>query len=729
MPASFQTIGRGTAGALVCTLICAGLFAPTTNAQQPAERGRQGQPEVLRVYTELVQTDVMVFDQQGKFVTDLKREDFELKIDGKLRPVEFFERVIAGSPNEERQLAAARGAAGNETGTGPAGAVPLDRGRPIFFYIDDLHLSLSGVNLTKKLLTKFIDEKMGQNDEAAISSASGQIGFLQQLTDNKTVLRTALERLRFRSPSIRDMERPTMTEFHALLIEDSDTDISNYFVEALLKDNPGMTPEIALSLVKGRARSLLAQSGTVTSNSLAGLESLVKSAKDLPGRKLVFFISEGFLIDRRNSDVDFRLQRITSAAAKSGVVIYSIDARGLVSGLQDASTSGNIDLSGRLQAASMSEVTSSQDGMNALARDTGGKAFFNSNSLEPAVERALSETATYYLLAWKPDQEAKGTSKFRRIEVKVPAKRGLTVLVRRGFFDVEPVPEANKKDNPKKPPIQAPPATALAKVIGTPFPQREIPISLHLNYLNLPDRGLVLSALMHVPRAFFTFTPVNGKDTAVIEVAGSLFNAKGQRGAQFKDEVTVTANSDSKDGQDLAYGQPIFLAPGLYHVRVAARDKNSGRVGSAHGWIEVPDLAKGQLALSSLLLGIRSGSSAIREVKDENSLLSVSLSIDRRFSNTDYLRFLVYVYNATKAATDGKPDIAIQVQVVRDEQPVVTTPLKKITIDSTTDLGRVPYAAEVNLAGLPSGLYYIKITAVDRVTKSSASQQTRFEIQ
>ena len=57
--------------------------------------------------------------------------------------------------------------------------------------MDDMHLDLPSLTATRKLLTRFIEEDMGQNDEAAIASANGQIGFLQQLTDNKAVLRAA----------------------------------------------------------------------------------------------------------------------------------------------------------------------------------------------------------------------------------------------------------------------------------------------------------------------------------------------------------------------------------------------------------------------------------------------------------------------------------------------------------------------------------------------------------
>jgi len=70
----------------------------------PPESRRQDQSDVLRVYTELVQTDVMVFDKQGRFVNGLKREDFELRIDGKVKPIDFFEKITAGSINEESQM-------------------------------------------------------------------------------------------------------------------------------------------------------------------------------------------------------------------------------------------------------------------------------------------------------------------------------------------------------------------------------------------------------------------------------------------------------------------------------------------------------------------------------------------------------------------------------------------------------------------------------------------------
>src|SRR5436190_6127417 len=90
-------------------LIILSLPAASANGQNPPPQKTPEPDDVIRVNSELVQTDVMVFDKQGKFVNTLQREDFQLRIDGKPRTVEFFERITAGIKNEDAQLSAARG--------------------------------------------------------------------------------------------------------------------------------------------------------------------------------------------------------------------------------------------------------------------------------------------------------------------------------------------------------------------------------------------------------------------------------------------------------------------------------------------------------------------------------------------------------------------------------------------------------------------------------------------
>jgi VWFA-related protein len=729
----------------VCLLLCLLVGTPVGHGQNPQDpppppepkrQTGQDQSEVLRVYTELIQTDVMVFHKDGRFVDNLKASDFELRIDGTTKPVEFFEKITAGSQSEELQLAAARGAATRPNSPNAKGPAPLDRGRPIFFYVDDLHLDPTSLQTTRKLITSFIDNQMGQNDEAAIASASGQIGFLQQLTDNKIVLHAALDRLKYRPYTVRDLDRPVMTEYQALQITNYDRDLTDFFIDATIRQNPGTPREVAESMVNARAKVLVQQAGSVTTNTLTGLEGLIRSASKLPGRKLVFFVSAGFFLDDTNSDSRTRLQRITSAAAHSGVVIYSMDARGLVASLGDISSPSEFDVSGTLQRGNGGELIASQESLSALAADTGGRAIFNSNSLGTGLGRALKETSTYYLLAWKPDRESQ-QSKFRRIEVKVVGRPDLIVKVRRGFFDREPeiaktTKGANSTKAKKEPEPAKSPEAELRKVILSPYPEHDIPLSLNLSYLNVPTKGLMLSTALQVPNEFLSFVPTNGKQTAVVVVAGTVFDDKGNAGAGFSNRITIEAPSveATKDGRDLTYGYPVYIKPGLYQVRVGVRDETSGRSGSAHGWIQIPDLATGQLALSSVLMGLRSqtGGTTIPAATADTPPNPVALSINHHFSPDGFLRFLFIVYNATPAAGDAKPDVAVQIQIVRDEQPVTTTPLKKISVDGLADLTRIPYAAEISLAGLPAGHYILQVTVVDRVGKKSASQQNRFEI-
>src|SRR5258707_5684951 len=111
------------------TVLCLLIVCATTVAQNPRPKE---QDEVVRVFTELVQTDVMVFDKEGHFVNGLRPENFVLRVDGKVRPLQSFEQITAGS-NEESQLAAARGMQLMPHSNNSTRVIPLDRGRTVFF--------------------------------------------------------------------------------------------------------------------------------------------------------------------------------------------------------------------------------------------------------------------------------------------------------------------------------------------------------------------------------------------------------------------------------------------------------------------------------------------------------------------------------------------------------------------------------------------------------------------
>ncbi len=705
--------------------------------------------DVVRINTELVQTDVMVFDKQGRFVNGLRAKDFELRIDGKSQPISFFELVSTGSANEESQLAAARGYRPGKDESAPV-PVEVDRRRVIFFYVDDLHLAANNLVSARKLLLNYIEKDMRQNDEAGITSASGQIGFLQQLTDNKTVLRAAIERLKTRPYLVSDSERPTMTEYQALAVERNNRDVIDYFVDELMKDLPnlstiaapgGLPRGRAEQHVKDRARTILQQASAISTNSLSGLESLVRSSSQLPGRKLVFFLSDGFFLDDQNSINRDRLRHITSLAARSGVVIYSIDARGLVASLTDASSDVAPDPSGRLQRIAGGELVESQDAMNALASDTGGRTIFNTNALDVGVRQALQETSTYYLLAWRPERNEQKTEKFRHFEVNVIGRPELTVRVRKGFFDLErtPVTAARQPKNPDQKTDEAKEKTAetqLRAAITAPFPERGLPVSLSLTWTDTAEKRQTLNIALQVNGSAISFEGERGKQKAVVDLTGFVYNEEGKAGASFGERLTVTGPTNGTDtdiGPDLVYNYPLTLPPGLYQVRVAVRDEKKGRIGSTQQWIEIPDVSAHKVVLSSVIVSERTVTSAAAQVAaaspsdGQPGQDRVTVSVDHRFKRNSFLRFLVFIYSQLQIGVT--PDIAIQVQILRSDQPVITTSLRKITTEGMPDLRRLPYAADISLEKLSPGRYELMVTAIDRVSKTTASQSTHFEIE
>lgn len=669
----------------------------------------------------------MVFDKQGRFVDGLTKENFELRIDGKLRPIQSFEKITAGS-DEESQLAAARGA----TTVNPKRPVPLDRGRIVFFYLDDFHMDLPGLVAAKKVITTFIDKQMGQNDQAAIASATGQLGFLQQLTTDRLVLRTALERLTPRAYSVRDLDRPPMSEYEALLIDRGDRQVVEFFITETMRQNPGVSRNVAEQIVRGRAQTMLAQSGRINLNTLSGLESLVRSARNLPGRKVVFFLSGGFLVENRRGDSLTKLRDVTSAAAKSGVVIYSMDTRGLVATLQDASTEQAFDPGGQLITAKHGELPATQDALNALAVDTGGKAIFNTNDLTRGIAPAIKETSTYYLIAWKPDADSEKQKRFRELEVKLVGRSDLTVRVRKGFFDVDPAPAVATQKKPEQSPAATKTAPArLREAILAPYPERALPILMSVDYYDVPEKGPTLSTAVQLPGEFLSFSEqADGKIQAIVDLSGFYYDDKGNVKANFMERIVTTAPSleaAKSYSTDIIFNYPAALPPGLYQVRVAARDDKSDRVGSVHEWIEVPDLSKKKLSISSLLLGERTPPT-VANVSDNGAVGPVALSASHRFKRDSTLRFLVFAYNTAASPTDQRPDVAVQVQVLRDDQPVITTAVRKINTEGLADLTRIPYAAEIPMNEMLPGRYVLQVSLIDRVTKQSATRKTHFDV-
>ncbi|HEY6804960.1 MAG TPA: VWA domain-containing protein [Pyrinomonadaceae bacterium] len=727
----------------LCTLLVAAL--PVLSQQQP-----KPDDDVIRVETNLVQTSITVLDKKGNFVEGLKPEDFQLRIDGRPATISFLSRITAGTAAERAQYEALRK---GSTAAPPQPESSESIGRTIIFFIDDLHLSPKSVSKTRQLITNFITTQMAPNDSVAIASSSGQIGFLQQFTDNKTVLLAAVSRLNYKPYVVHDTESIPMTEYAALRVDAGDKDALTYYANELLKamnfqsqggpvgpprgggavgtsqaNNPnkqssGMSREMAEHQVKERALMILKQSAAVTTSTLAGFENLLHTALQQTGRKLVFFVSDGFFLNDRNTGADTKIHELTDVAVRAGVVIYSLDARGLIS-TTDA-TSNRADPEGRLSRSNVGEVSASQDGMNALAGDTGGRALFNSEMLGDAVDRALQETSNYYLIGWRPDTDEQKSSSFKRIEITVAGRSDLTVRLPRGYLNNL----ANARATTKPEPLAGTTSTDkpadvdLKRALSAALPQTTIPTTVSVSFIDAPDNGAIVTAGVQTAATALSYGD-DGKQAAV-DLAGVILNDQGKPAATFRTRLTVNAIPVELMGQDtgVVYNYKAKLAPGLYQLRAAVRDEKTGKVGSATQWIEVPDLSKKQLALSSLLLR------ASKKNEAAPASAEPQFSVDRHFHRGSQLNFLMFIYNATRnAPASQSPDVTAQVEVLRNGAAVVSTPVRKLNMDGMADLGRIPYGGQFPLEALQAGRYELRITITDRLAKSSASQRLQFQV-
>ena len=145
-------------------------------------------------------------------------------------------------------------------------------------------------------------------------------------------------------------------------------------------------------------------------SSIAGEAVAARSSANSDARSVLRL--DGFVLDTQEADISYRLQRAIDAAARNNTIVYAIDARGLTSGAVDASDGRTADLvieadsltGGRAFAGdnSFAELRATQESLRTIAEDTGGRALLNTNALEKAVGQTLDETASYYLLAWRP---------------------------------------------------------------------------------------------------------------------------------------------------------------------------------------------------------------------------------------------------------------------------------------------------------------------------------------
>jgi hypothetical protein len=363
----------------------------------------------------------------------------------------------------------------------------------------------------------------------------------------------------------------------------------------------------------------------------------------------------------------------------------------------------------------------------------------NSDALNGAVSRALKETSNSYLLAWKPGSEEQKGKNFRRLEVSVVGHPEYVVKLPKGYLQSQADSEVARADHAsaataKNEPAAPKSADADIRSALNAFTGRHgLPTTVSATYLDTPNNGTIITASVQAATAALDYG-ADSKEAAAIDLAGVVLNDQGKTAATFKTRLSVSHLDAAQQGDaGVVYNYKTPLAPGLYQVRAAARDQKSGKVGSASQWIEIPDLSKHQLTLSSFLLGAQ-----VVDVKPkpdaakgpEEAAQQVQFSVDRRFKRSSQLSFWLFIYNASRGANAAlAPDLTTQIEIFGNGQTVVKTPVRKIDTTGMTDLQRISYGGQFPLAALAPGRYELKVTITDQVSHTSTAQLIGFQVE
>src|SRR5262245_33479478 len=545
-------------------------YSVYSQEQKGKEQKKQDEP-LLRLETELVQIDVVVADKQGKLVRDLKRVDFELFEDGKKQEITHFAIGTAAQPAKWLAVEKKKPAEKSSADSTP---VEIQAGRYIVIAVDDFHLAPENLIISKRTLNRFIDNQMVPGDQVAIATTSGNIGMFQQFTNERDVLERAINRLNVQQRTVTSSsDVPRITDYQAELIDIGDQDALELAVQEILRLEPmttpppgagrggggrgalgamsadgGMSPrDRAVQQARSRARSIVGQNAHYTRSTLSNLESVIRNLRNLTGRKILVLLSDGFHLGGSSSSQIYDMRRITDAATRAGVVIYSIDARGLVAtppggGASEQSGSDEITLPGVRGRVDSSGINAKLHGLNALARDTGGTLFKNSNDLNLGLQRVLDANETYYVLAYEPSTPYRD-GRFHKIEVRIAGRPDLSVRTRKGYFAPSEKPgdlaEKSADKRKEKSPEKIAQQEKLEKEkemregLGSLVPLREIPVDMAVDFLDFSNGNSGALVNLHVDASQLNLRQVNGTHQTALDLLAALFDEQGKAAASF----------------------------------------------------------------------------------------------------------------------------------------------------------------------------------------------------
>ena len=687
----------------VALMMCLVSVSVGQQEQKPTEG------DVVRITTNLVQIDAVITDKNGNLVTDFKPEELQLFEDKRAQKITHFS-YVAPPPSKSTLPTSNR-----TPGVPPDRLRPEDVRRTIALVVDDLGLSFQSTHFVRRALRQFVDQQMQTGDLVAIIRTSGGIGALQQFTADRRQLYAAIDHIKWYAGGRSEVSAFGPATPGRL---GGEVDAKNEELEDF--------------------RSDLFAVGT-----LGAISYVVRGLSDLPGRKSVLLISDGFKLDpeplsrtSRNDRTLQRLQQLIDETSRASVVIHTINAKGLQTrSLSAADSLAAADSSSGARTPDQvadalrdrgNEAFDLQSGLDYLADETGGMSIHNSNDLAGGIKKIINENG-YYLIGYRPDQTTfnprTGRRTFHHLSLKVLRSGKFNVRMRNGFFG------AVSEDKSKTAATNA--REQILRALISPFGAAGVPIRLTSLFANDAKTGSFMRSFLHVDGSALTFTDEpDDWHQAQFDVVAVTVGEDGN----IVDEVSrVDRLRVRGEGykQVLRAGFVYMLTvpikkPGAYQLRVALRDQASELVGSSSQFVDVPDMKKHRLELSGILLNATPPGQAQPNETDNNFDPAKSAAV-RHFRQGENMRYSFVIYNPRVDPATGQPQLQTQVKVFRDGQPVFTGRAQRFTLNNPPDITRLSGASAIKLGGdMTPGEYVLQLIVTDLLAGDKYATTSRW---
>ncbi|HZS45906.1 MAG TPA: VWA domain-containing protein [Blastocatellia bacterium] len=697
---------------ILSLVIC--IFLATSGFPQTQKTGDQDQG--LQLQSNLIELRAVVTDKQGHLIDGLKKEDFELAENNQPQQISFFSVENAVK-------------AGGMAGDGYANGEPTPPNAPetptrtVAIYVDTLNLSLQTILRVKQLLHTFIDQQLTTGDLAAIISDTGSGGVLEQFTRDRKILHYAIDKLNPSSSFNESMLTPNLAA--GVLRGDA---VALNLAESLVKVEERTQAEgrSLEELTKSRANQVISEASYRRRASLFTVKAIADRLSKLPGQRIITMLSEGFTsLDQSGSIDNTEIESVISHAVQSGVMIYTIDAKGLRTppGLSAEFPGMPGPESIPLYHSYMSQdEKEAMDGLHALARDTGGELLMNNNDLVGVMKRILKENQIYYAIAYYPSDD-KDQRKFRNITLKVKNHPEYKVRTQKGYSPAELLKAVNTKPQT--------PRQRLVEAMTSPLPVTNIGVSANASFLGRDEDPQQVVFEARIEGNNINYKEQDNKFHFDLDLVTVVTDANGK---------VVDSSNDKAKGDFLPetlgiakqngyrYTRFLSLKPGLYQIHIGVYEGSTERIGTAVALAEVPDLNRNKLTLSSIFLSdspIDKKPPTANVSNPANGPSKVKQGI-RFYKPNSYLSYNARIYNI---GSGGDSDLSMELMILKAGAKFITVPWQPVT---SRVVGRNHNGVDIGgmlKLDIPPGLYEFQVQIKRSNSKEMLQQSIVFGVE